>query len=222
MHSLLLMGLHLITEILLTPRKPVPTFLSLGNNSFLTHVILSESIEWYFLPLRSISETFSFSPIWKNLHCCHFTCLWASEWSCVEAERNKTIGDTGHCMTGEEGGAGPISVRNNKRQRLGLEWSMSEVVTPPPHNSDKTHGLVASINNNMPVIGRFPQPHLFKKQSLWIPTYLKTWITFYRCWPAHFITYIQSISLVSTPEGVTQNFAMWKIILVPSIIPCFV
>ena len=213
------MGLHLITETFLTQRKLIPTLLSLGNTSLLTHVILSESIEWYFLPLIPISGSFSFSPIWKNLHCCHFTCLWASEWSCVEAGRNKTTGDTGHCMTGEEGGAGPISVRNNKRQRLGLEWSMSEVVTPPPHNSDKTHGLVASINNNMPVIGRFPQPHLFKKQSLWIPACLKLWITFYCCWAAHFITYIQSISLVITPEGVTKNSAMWWNNIVPSIMP---
>ena len=27
---------------------------------------------------------------------------------------------------------------------------MSEVGTTPPHNSDKPHGLVASINNNKP------------------------------------------------------------------------
>ena len=51
-------------------------------------------------------------------------------------------------MTGIEGGKGPISkLRNNKKRRLGLEWSMSEVGTPPPHNSEKLHGLVASINN---------------------------------------------------------------------------
>ena len=69
-------------------------------------------------------------------------------------------------MVEGEGGAGPISVRNNKRRSLGPEWSISKVGTPPPHNSDKPHGLVASINNNMPVIGRFSQPYLFKKQYL--------------------------------------------------------
>ena len=37
---------------------------------------------------------------------------------------------------------------NNKQRSLGLKWSMSEVGTPPPHNSDKPHGLVTSINNN--------------------------------------------------------------------------
>ena len=46
------------------------------------------------------------------------------------------------------GWGGLISVRNNKRQILGPEWSMSEVGTPPPHNSEKPHGLVESINNN--------------------------------------------------------------------------
>ena len=46
------------------------------------------------------------------------------------------------------GQGGLISVRNNKRQILGTEWSISEVGTPPPHNSDKPHGLVDSINNN--------------------------------------------------------------------------
>ena len=51
-------------------------------------------------------------------------------------------------MVEGEGGAGPIRLRNNKRRSLGPEWSMSEVGTPPPHNSDKTHGLGASINNN--------------------------------------------------------------------------
>ena len=37
---------------------------------------------------------------------------------------------------------------NNKRHILGPEWSMSEVGIPTPHNSDKPHGLVDSINNN--------------------------------------------------------------------------
>ena len=84
----------------------------------------------------------------------------------MEAGQKKTAGETGHRMTGGEGGAGPISVRNNNRWSLGPEWSMYDVGNPPPHNSDKPHELVAIINNNMPVIGRFPQPHLFKKQSL--------------------------------------------------------
>ena len=47
-----------------------------------------------------------------------------------------------------ESGAGPISVRNNKQCSLGLEWLMSKVGTPPLHNLDKPHVLVASINNN--------------------------------------------------------------------------
>ena len=51
--------------------------------------------------------------------------------------------------TGEEkGGAEGYIKSNNKQWILGLEWSMSEVGTPPPHNSDKPHGLVDSINNN--------------------------------------------------------------------------
>ena len=52
-------------------------------------------------------------------------------------------------MEGGEGGADPISkLRKNKRPSLGPEWSMSEVGTPPPHNSNKPHRLVASNNNN--------------------------------------------------------------------------
>ena len=51
-----------------------------------------------------------------------------------------------------EGGSGPISkLRKNKRWSLGPERSMYEVGTLPPHNSDKSHGLVASINNNISV-----------------------------------------------------------------------
>ena len=51
-------------------------------------------------------------------------------------------------------GGRDILKSNNKRQRLGLEWSMSEVGTPSPHNPEKPHGLVASTNkikNNMSV-----------------------------------------------------------------------
>ena len=59
------------------------------------------------------------------------------------------MGGTGNQMVGGEGGAGPISkLHNNKQRGLGLVWSMYEVGTPPPHNLDKPHGLVASINNN--------------------------------------------------------------------------
>ena len=54
----------------------------------------------------------------------------------------------GHRMVRGEGVAVSIIVRNNNRRILGLEWSMSEVGTPSPHNSDKAHGLVSSTNNN--------------------------------------------------------------------------
>ena len=66
----------------------------------------------------------------------------------MEAGRKTTAGDSGHRTAGGEGGASPISIHKNKRHSLGPEWSMSEVGTPPPHNSDKPHGMVASINNN--------------------------------------------------------------------------
>ena len=66
----------------------------------------------------------------------------------MELGRKKTDGDVGRCLSGRKGGEGPIVVRNNKLQRLGPEWSISEVGTPPPHNLDKPHGLVASINKN--------------------------------------------------------------------------
>ena len=59
------------------------------------------------------------------------------------------MGEEGHWTEGGAGGAGPIiKLRNNKRRSLGTKWSMSEVRTPPPHNFDKPHGLVASKNNN--------------------------------------------------------------------------
>ena len=51
-------------------------------------------------------------------------------------------------MEGGDGGAGPISVRNNKRHSLGPEWSMSKVGNPPPNNWDKRYTLVSSIINN--------------------------------------------------------------------------
>ena len=57
-------------------------------------------------------------------------------------------GKAGNLMVVGEGGEVPISVHNNKRWSLGPEWSMSEVGTPPPHNSDTPYILVASINNN--------------------------------------------------------------------------
>ena len=59
---------------------------------------------------------------------------------------NKTSVEAVHWMTGEEGGTGPIVIRNNKQQRLDQEWSIYEVGTPPPHNLYKPHVLVASIN----------------------------------------------------------------------------
>ena len=54
----------------------------------------------------------------------------------------------GNQTAGGEGGAGPISICNHKQRSLGPEWSMSKVGTPPPHSSDKSHGLVESINKN--------------------------------------------------------------------------
>ena len=60
-----------------------------------------------------------------------------------------TMREAGHRTAGGEGGAGPISkLRNNMIRSLGLEWSMSEVGTPPHHDSEKPHGQVASIKNN--------------------------------------------------------------------------
>ena len=51
-------------------------------------------------------------------------------------------------MGEEKGGAEGWIKSNNKRRILGPEWSMSKVGTPPPHNSEKPHGLVESIKNN--------------------------------------------------------------------------
>ena len=60
-----------------------------------------------------------------------------------------TVGEEGNRTAGGEGGEVPISkLRNNKLQSLGPKWSMSEVGTPPLHNLDKPHVLVASNNNN--------------------------------------------------------------------------
>ena len=59
------------------------------------------------------------------------------------------MGKAGHRTAKGEGMAGPIrKLRNNNRKSLGPEWSMSKVGTPPPHNLDKLHGLVATIKNN--------------------------------------------------------------------------
>ena len=64
--------------------------------------------------------------------------------------RKTTAGEEGYRMAGGEGGAVPIiTLHNNRRRSLGLEWSMCEVGTPPPHNLGETHGLVASNNNNI-------------------------------------------------------------------------
>ena len=70
-------------------------------------------------------------------------------WSCAEAGQKNTAGYAGHHMTVGEIGVGLISVNNNKWRILGPEWSTYEVGTPPPHNSEKLHGLVASINNKI-------------------------------------------------------------------------
>ena len=59
-----------------------------------------------------------------------------------------TAWEEGHRKAGEEGGEVPTSkLCNNKQRGLGPEWSMYEVGTPPPHNSEKPHRMVASINN---------------------------------------------------------------------------
>ena len=48
----------------------------------------------------------------------------------------------GNWTSGREGGVGSISnLCNNKGWSLGPDWSMSKVGTPPPHNSEKPHGL---------------------------------------------------------------------------------
>ena len=58
--------------------------------------------------------------------------------------------DTGHRTAGGEGGECSISkLLNNTGRSLVLEWSISEVGTPPPHNSDKPHRLVTSNNNKV-------------------------------------------------------------------------
>ena len=58
-------------------------------------------------------------------------------------------GEEGHWTSVEEGGEGPIiKIRNNNKRSLGPEWSMSEVGTPPPHDSEKPHVLVYIINKN--------------------------------------------------------------------------
>ena len=36
-----------------------------------------------------------------------------------------------------------IYIRNNKKQSIGLDQSLTEVGTPPPHNLVKLHGMVA-------------------------------------------------------------------------------
>ena len=61
-----------------------------------------------------------------------------------------------HQTAGGEGGTGPISkLCNNKQQRLGPEWSMSEVITSPPHSFYKSHGLVASNTHTHTHVGNY-------------------------------------------------------------------
>ena len=74
-------------------------------------------------------------------------------------------GEMGHQMAGVEGWDCPIISRNNKQQRLGPEWSMSEVGTPPPHDLEKPHGLVASINNSIDIV-YFELQFIFKKRDV--------------------------------------------------------
>ena len=83
----------------------------------------------------------------------------------VEATKDDG-GEERYQTAGEECGAVPISnLRNNKRQSLGPEWSISGVRTPLPHNSDKTHGLVASINNSINIV-YFELQFIFTKRDV--------------------------------------------------------
>ena len=76
------------------------------------------------------------------------------------------MGEAGHQIKGGEVGAGQISkVFNNKRQRLGPEWSMSEVGTPSPHHMYKPHGPVASINNSINIV-YFELQFIFTKRDV--------------------------------------------------------
>ena len=63
-----------------------------------------------------------------------------------------------------------VRVHNNKQRILGPEWSMSEVETPPPNNSDKPHGLVESINNSTVRFyfsGKLTNGNIFINTTLW-------------------------------------------------------
>ena len=65
-------------------------------------------------------------------------------WGGGRKERGKNYPENGR----RKGWGGRAILKSsNKRQILGPEWSMSKVGNPPPHNSDKPHGLVDSINN---------------------------------------------------------------------------
>ena len=67
----------------------------------------------------------------------------------AESVRKTTAGEAGHREEGGKCVVGPITkLLKNKRRSLGLQWSMSEVGTPPNHNSDKYHVLAAINNNN--------------------------------------------------------------------------
>ena len=87
------------------------------------------------------------------------------------------MGEEGNWTAGGEGGAGPISkVPNNKRRSLGSEWSMSKVGNPPPHNSEKYHGLVAINNNNNIILNEMMTiyvPCLVVNQKSMVEIYLK-------------------------------------------------
>ena len=58
----------------------------------------------------------------------------------------------------------------NKRRSLGPEWSMSKVGTPTPHNSEKPHIMVASINNKQQPIKRSTFKAPFDTDNRWVPS----------------------------------------------------
>ena len=80
------------------------------------------------------------------MRCIQVMPRWA--YDTVRRQEGEYNGGNGTSDGRRRGWGGLISVHNNKRRILGPEWSMSEVGTPTPHNRDKPHGLVGSINNN--------------------------------------------------------------------------
>ena len=66
------------------------------------------------------------------------TPMWADD--PVRRQEGEDDGVDGTPDGRRRGRGGLISVCNNKQRILDPEWSMSEVGTPPPHNSEKPHG----------------------------------------------------------------------------------